>query len=89
MRHRSRLEIYVDILGRLHEQKMGPTRLSRFCNLSYDKCVEMLGELEARALVRKEIVEGHDIYGITQEGYQTVEDFSKVWRRVYPDTHLR
>lgn len=76
----------MDVLGRLIERPSGPTRLSRLCNLSYDKCAEILAELEARGLVRKETEDGHDVYSVTPDGYKLTEDWRKIWEKVYPDS---
>jgi len=51
--------------------------------------MEILGELETKGLVSKAIEEGHEIYHATQDGYQWVLEFHKVWERVYPGTNLR
>lgn len=84
MRHRPRVVIYVEILAELRERPSGPTRLSRAANLSYDKCVEILGELATRGLVRKTSQDGHDVYGTTPDGYQVAEDWNKVWEKLKP-----
>ena len=84
MRHRPRVVIYVEILAELRERPSGPTRISRVANLSYDKCVEILTELEARGLVRKESREGHDVYSTTPDGFQVAEDWNKLWAKLRP-----
>jgi predicted transcriptional regulator len=70
------------VLAELRERPSLPTRISRVANLSYDKCMEILGELEARGLLRRASRDGHDVYGVTEDGYQLVEDWSKLWRRL-------
>ncbi len=82
MRHRPRVVIYVEVLSELRERPSGRTRLSRVTNLSYDKCVETLRELEARGLVAKAAREGHDVYSATPSGYQVVEDWNRLWQRL-------
>jgi predicted transcriptional regulator len=84
LKHRPRVVIYVEILAELRERPSGRTRLSRAANLSYDKCVEILRELEAKGLVRKDSEEGHDVYRTTPEGYQVVEDWNKLWGKLRP-----
>ena len=76
--------IYVEILSELRERPSGRTRLSRVMNLSYDKCVEILHELESKALVTKVTVDGHENYSVTQAGYQIVDDWSKLWEKLKP-----
>jgi predicted transcriptional regulator len=51
--------------------------------------MEILDELEARGLVSKATEDGHEVYHVTQDGYQWVLDFDKVWERVYPGTNVR
>lgn len=77
----------MDVLGRLIGCPSGPTKLSRICNLAYDRCVEILAELEARGLVKKESEEGRDVYSVTPDGYKITEDWRKIWERVYPAKH--
>jgi len=84
LKHRPRVLIYVELLAELSERPSGPTRLSRVGNLSYDTCAEILNELEAKGLVRKESKDGHDIYSTTPSGYQTLEDWNKAWERLKP-----
>jgi len=87
--HRQRIVIFATILWELAERPSQPTRLSRACNLSYDVCVEILNELEARGLILKSNEDGHEVYHATKDGYQWVLDFGKVWEKVYPGTNLR
>lgn len=87
--HRPRIAIYAKILWELAERPSQPTRVSRACNLSYDVCIEILNELEARGLVSKATEDGHEVYHTTRDGYQWVLDFDKVWERVYPGTNVR
>ncbi len=84
MRHRPRIVIYVEILSELRERPSGRTRLSRVANLSYDKCVEILRELESKGLVSKVVQDGHDVYKTTQDGYQVAEDWNRLWQRLKP-----
>jgi predicted transcriptional regulator len=74
----------MDILAELVVRPSGRTRISRVANLSYDKCVEILTELEVRGLVTRSTQEGHDVYGVTLDGCQIVEDWAKLWRRLNP-----
>ncbi len=84
MRHRPRVVIYVEILAELRERPSGRTRISRVANLSYDKCVEILRELESRGLVVKTSHEGHDTYSTSQAGSQIVDDWNRLWVRLRP-----
>jgi predicted transcriptional regulator len=84
LRHRPRLLIYVEILSELRDRPSGPTRMSRVANLSYDTCVEILKELEAKGLVRREAKEGHDVFSTTPAGFQVVDDWTRVWERLRP-----
>ena len=84
MAHRPRVVIYMEILSALIERPCGRTRLSRVANLSYDKCVEMLSELEVRGLVNRSTQDGHEVFGATPDGSQVVDDWTKLWRRLNP-----
>ena len=74
----------MEILAELRERPSGRTRLSRVVNLSYDKCVELLRELESKGLVTRSSDEGHDTYGTTPAGYQLVDDWNVLWQRLKP-----
>jgi predicted transcriptional regulator len=84
LKHRPRVVIYVEILAELGERPCGPTRLSRATNLSYDKCVEILAELEGRGLVRKDAQDGHSVYSTTPEGFQVAVDWNRLWAKLRP-----
>jgi predicted transcriptional regulator len=74
----------MEILAELIERPSAKTRISRVANLSYDKCVEILSELEERGLVIKSMQDGHEFYGVTPDGSQVVDDWTKLWRRLNP-----
>ena len=76
--------IYVEILSELRERPSGRTRISRVANLSYDKCVEILRELELKGLVRRATQDAHDVYSTTPDGYQVAEDWSRLWAKLKP-----
>lgn len=74
----------MEILADLRERPSGPTRISRAVNLSYDRCSEMLKELESRGLIIRSEADGHDSYGVTPAGSRLVDDWSSVWKRLNP-----
>ncbi|HME18686.1 MAG TPA: winged helix-turn-helix domain-containing protein [Nitrososphaerales archaeon] len=82
MKHRPRVVIYMEILAELRERPSGPTRISRVVNLSYDTCVEILRELEAKGLTVRAKQDGHDVYSTTPDGYRIVDDWNKLWQRL-------
>lgn len=76
----------MDILSQLRGHPNGPARISRMCNLGYDRCVEFLAKLEANGLVLKETAWGHPLYRLTPDGYQTLEDYLKVQIKLSKDS---
>ena len=84
MKKRPAIMIYMDILTLLRDGPVGPTRLARACNLSYDRLGNYLAPLLAKGLVIEGTEEGHEFYGITPEGLQLLRDMEGVMRRLLP-----
>ena len=65
----------VEILRALMDGPMIRDRLSRACNLNYQRLVEMLERLERHGLVSHRTEEGHEVYSLTTSGLESVKKF--------------
>jgi predicted transcriptional regulator len=65
----------VEILRALMDGPMIRDRLSRTCNLNYQRLVQMLERLEHHGLVSHRTEEGHEVYSLTPSGLESVKEF--------------
>lgn len=84
MKRRPGVLIYMRILEELRREPRGPTRLAQSVNLSYDKFVPFLQDLERKGLVTNGNQEGRQLYSITQDGIDTFLNWEKVWEKTKP-----
>jgi len=79
-RYRSRLRIMADILTVLAEEggSAGPTRILYGANLSHDRLVRYLTEMELKGLVRKTEDEGRARYEMTEKGWEFLREVRKI-----------
>jgi predicted transcriptional regulator len=76
--------VYFEILTELAKGSIGPTKLARRVNLSYDRLPPYLDNLVSKGAARKEVREGREEYSITQVGMQLLGDLERV-RKVISD----
>jgi predicted transcriptional regulator len=86
LKKRERILIIMEILSILREGPRGPTRLAQAVGLSFDAFVEYAKEIESRRFMTKSIVDGHEMYSISQEGNQLLFDWQKVWDKISPNS---
>jgi len=79
-RYRSKLRICYDILNTIEEEggETGPTRILYKANLSHNRLMRYLKELEAKNLVEKKQVDGRTCYRLTRKGRMFLRDFAKI-----------
>jgi len=81
---RNKLEIFHDILIEIQNEstlgKIRPTRIQQKCNMSYDKFVNNIQELEKRQLITSNCERCSDFTPlcITEIGRQYLEDYEKI-----------
>jgi len=79
-RYRSKLRIIADILTVISEEggSAGPTRILYGANLSHDRLVRYLSEMEEKELVRKLVDDGRTRYAITEKGRKLLREMKKI-----------
>ena len=81
MKHRSNLLTFMEILGALAEGPRLPTKLAQTCNINYARLGEFTGPLEGMGYIRKELVDGHEVFTVTGEGLKIQEEFERLRAR--------
>jgi predicted transcriptional regulator len=78
-KYRSKCRIFADILRAIKESEQGKvTHLLHKANLSYDRLIYYLGELERSGLINKTADKDRSIYSITVKGEKFLAEFAKV-----------
>jgi predicted transcriptional regulator len=85
LKRRPNILIYMEILSLLLDGPRGPTRLSQAMGMNFGKFVEVASFLESKGLIRRGMLDDHEVYFITTEGVQVRRDWEKVWERLGPD----
>lgn len=75
---RNRVDIYYEILSIIQEETNNsggakPTRIHHLCNLSYDKLVRYLDELESKKLIVRT-----DVVLLTEKGREFMNQYCKM-----------
>jgi len=86
LKKRERTLILMEILSILRAGARGPTRLAQSTGLSFDKFMEFVTLLESRRFVEKSVREGQNVYAITPDGSQLLQEWEKVWTKISPDS---
>lgn len=82
MKRREPILIQMEILASLFASPKVVTRLCQSCNVNIARMGGMLEPLLSRGYVRAEMVEGREVYSITDDGYKLYKDWLDVWRRL-------
>ena len=80
-RYRSRLRIMVDILSVIAEEggPVGPTRILYGANLSHERLVRYLAEMEEKGLIERLTgEEGRVRYAITNKGRRLLREIRRI-----------
>ena len=85
MKYRPRTRAYMDILATLRDGPRPPTRIAQAANIHYPRLVEHLALLENSKLVARRTEEGRELFGITQDGLRTLEEWQRIDNRLRPD----
>ena len=78
MKKRERTLILMEILSILRAGPRGPTRLAQSTGLSFDKFMEFAALLESRRFVEKSVKEGQNVYIITSDDSNRLQDWGEV-----------
>ena len=77
LKYRSSIIVYFEILAVLAEGSIGPTKLSRKVNLSYDRLPPYLDKLVAKGAVRRGTRDGREEYTLTPMGADLLATLQK------------
>lgn len=75
---RHKLQIYYDILSAIQEEAMNeggakPTKIQHLSNMSYDKLMRYLDELEAKKMINKA-----DTLSLTEHAREFLKEYEKI-----------
>ena len=78
-KYRSQFRIYVDIMRVIQREgnEAKPTRILYGANLSHDRLVKYLGELETLGVIQESGIDDK-VYNLTQKGIEFLNNFRKV-----------
>jgi predicted transcriptional regulator len=82
LRKRESLVIHMEILASLFASPKGPTRLAQACNIQFSRLESFTSALMQKGLIRSEMVEGQEVFAITEEGYSVYQAWLEIWRRL-------
>ena len=82
MKKREPVLIQMEILASLFASPKGPTRLAQACNVNYGRIGNFTKPLRDKGLVRSEVVDGQEVFSISDEGYKVYHDWLEIWRRL-------
>lgn len=82
MKKREPILIQMEILASLVASPKVITRLCQSCNVNQTRIEGLLGPLLEKGLVRSQIVDGSDVFSVTDEGYRLYRDWLEIWRRL-------
>ena len=85
MKYRSKMAVYLEILGALLEKPRLPTNLAQIVNVNLARLDEYLGPLLSASLVKKDRIESHEVLAITVEGHKFWEDLYKLQKKLSPE----
>ncbi len=82
MKKREPLVIQMEILASLFASPKVVTRLCQSCNVNVARIGALMQPLLAKGFVKSEIVDGNEVYSVTDDGYRLYNDWLEVWRRL-------
>ena len=82
MKKREPITIQMEIIASLFASPKVVTRLCQSCNVNLARIGALMEPLLAKGFVRSEVVDGSEVYSVTDEGYRLYKDWLEVWRRL-------
>jgi predicted transcriptional regulator len=82
LKKREPILIQMEILASLFASPKGITRLCQSCNINPGRVESFTGPMLAKGLIRSEIMDGLEVFSITEEGYKLYRDWLEIWRRL-------
>ena len=82
MRKREPILIQMEILASLFASPKVITRLSQSCNVNLGRMENFIRPMLAKGLIRSQVVDGLEVFSISDEGYRLYKDWLEIWRRL-------
>ena len=82
MKQRDNILVQMEILASLFASPKVLTRLCQACNVNMSRIDGLLRPLLVHGLVRSEIIDGQELFSITDDGYNVYKDWLEVWRKI-------
>ena len=82
MKKREPMVIQMEILASLFASPKGVTRLCQSCNVNIARIGALMEPLLAKGFVKSGVVDGNEVFSVTDEGYRLYRDWLEVWRRL-------
>lgn len=82
MKQRDNILIQMEILASLFASPKVLTRLCQSCNVNMSRIDGLLRPMLSSGLVKTQIVDGQEVYSITDDGYKVYRDWLEIWRRL-------
>ena len=76
----------MEILSILREGPRVPTRLAQSVGVSFDAFLVYVKEIESRGFVAKSVIDGQEMYTVSREGVQLLEDWQRIWEQITPNS---
>ena len=72
----------MEILASLFASPKVLTRVCQSCNVNMSRMEGLIGPLRAHGLVRSQLIEGKEVFSITDDGYRLYKDWLEIWRKI-------
>jgi predicted transcriptional regulator len=82
LRKREPILIQMEILASLFASPKVITRLSQSCNVNLGRMENFIRPMLAKGLIRSQVVDGLEVFSISDEGYRLYKDWLEIWRRL-------
>jgi len=82
LKQRDNILIQMEILASLFASPKVLTRLCQSCNVNMSRIDGLLRPMLSSGLVKTQIVDGQEVYSITDDGYKVYRDWLEIWRRL-------
>jgi len=72
----------MEILASLFASPKVITRLAQSCNVNAGRIENFTKPMLSKGLIRSQVVDGLEVYSISDEGYRLYRDWLEIWRRL-------
>jgi len=82
LKQRDNILVQMEILAALFASPKILTKICQSCNINMARVDALLGPLISHGLVSTEVIDGREVYSITNEGYALYKEWLEVWRKL-------